>query len=197
MTPTVRAPWMSETQVWLVRACCTVRNFLFLCRITAKSRGARSLMQCSWSHLSVQNKVFSPLHWTKLLNLNRYMYRQCRPRAVWLLFSAKIFEIGNAQTTRFSWRASRLPCHETVPSTCFLVPSPQIASSDFVNHFNGPLRQINGHHKINEHCSKNKLHMDLPPSSCQQVCFPSWQLISYKVNDDLNMLFCESSQWEG
>jgi len=71
MTPIVRAPLMSKIQVRLARACCTVHNFLFLYGITAKSRGARSLMQCPWSHLSVQNKVFLPLPTSEIIAIEQ------------------------------------------------------------------------------------------------------------------------------
>jgi hypothetical protein len=48
-----------------------------------------------------------------------------------------------------------------------LVPSPKVIPMDFIDRFTSPLREIQGHGNVNEHCCKHKLHVYLSPHSCQ------------------------------
>jgi hypothetical protein len=51
-------------------------------------------------------------------------------------------EVGDAKATKFKWPAHGIPCHETIASLCFFVPSPIIISPDFVKRLVSPLRGI-------------------------------------------------------
>jgi hypothetical protein len=108
MTPTVIAPWMSEIQVRLVRACCTVCNFLSLRNHSKQSR--REILNAmvmkppispEQSILAIANIWENYCHWTKFLNLDRNLYRQCRPRAVWLLFFCNQSHLARNVQPRF------------------------------------------------------------------------------------------------